>query len=159
MKLHTTATRWCIRWRRHAHKDAREQAGGNVALFGSSLKESYIHFKTIFFLFHLNPSNVQVGFFFPPRDTPFLTHSFPINIYLLLISANWSGSAFHKIEANKRITFFFQGVIRKITIFAAFLLKFKHLGSGHNLMCFTEVCAQRECEGVNGHKTKVNTFK
>lgn len=102
---------------------------------------------------------------FPPRDTPFITHSFSINIYLLLISANWSGSAFHKIESNKRITFFLlQGFLffifyLKMTIFSAFLLKWKHFGSGHNLMCFTEVCAQRECEGVNGHKTKVNTFK
>lgn len=158
MKLHATATRWCIRWRRHAHKDAREQAGGNVVLFGSSHQESYIHFNTnIFFV----PSKSIECSMFPPRETPFITHSFSINIYLLLISANWSGSAFHKIEANKRITSAPPRFYKKImTIFAAFLLKWKqHFGSGHKLMCFTEVCAQRECEGVNGHKTKVNMFK
>lgn len=62
---------------------------------------------------------------FPPRDTPFLTHSFSINIYLLLISANWSGSAFHKIEANKRITlfYFFQGFINKDDYFYCFYLE------------------------------------
>lgn len=69
-------------------------------------------------MFHLNPLNVRWWCsMFPPRETPFITHSFSINIYLLLISANWSGSAFHKIEANKRITSPPQGFIKKIWLF------------------------------------------